>query len=296
MSSNPSKLSQFWQELKRRKVIYVITVYASAAFVIIELANNVVEPLNLPGRTPTFVIIFLAIGFPIAIILSWIFDMTPKGMEKSKPLSDSQEGEKQVTPNGWKIATIISFAVIMGLIILNIATGGKQLRAGDIQSLVILPFDNFTGDENLEYFVSGMHSSLIGDIGKISGLRVISKTSSNIYKDIDMSVPEIATELMVDAVVEATVMCLGDSICIQFKLISAFPEEEQRDGQQLVLFPACPKSLQNTIHPFHVDHFVNGSIAPVFVPQQKIVLNIHALAHPEDGEKRKGILRAALIE
>ncbi len=227
MSSNPSKLSQFWQELKRRKVIYVITVYASAAFVIIELANNVVEPLNLPGRTPTFVIIFLAIGFPIAIILSWIFDMTPKGMEKSKPLSDSQEGEKQVTPNGWKIATIISFAVIMGLIILNIATGGKQLRAGDIQSLVILPFDNFTGDEDLEYFVSGMHSSLIGDIGKISGLRVISKTSSNIYKDIDMSVPEIATELMVDAVVEATVMCLGDSICIQFKLISAFPEEEQ---------------------------------------------------------------------
>ena len=106
MSAKPSKLSQFWQELKRRKVIYVITVYASAAFVIIELANNVAEPLNLPERTPTFIIIVLAIGFPLAIILSWIFDLTPKGVEKTKPLAESQEGEKQVTPNGWKIATI----------------------------------------------------------------------------------------------------------------------------------------------------------------------------------------------
>jgi len=82
-------------------------------------------------------------------------------------------------------------------------------------------------DEALEYFVSGMHSSLIGDIGKIGGLRVISTTSSNSYKNVDMSVPEIASELNVEAVVEAQVMCLGDSICVQFRLISVFPEEEQ---------------------------------------------------------------------
>ncbi len=152
--------------------------------------------------------------------------MTPKGVEKTKPLTGSQEGEKSVIANRWKIATYVSIAVIIGLIILNLAGGTKQLHAGDIQSLVVLPFDNFTGDDQLEYFVSGMHASLIGDMGKIGGLRVISKTSSNIYKDIDMSVPEIASELGVDAIVEAQVMCLGDSICVQFKLISAFPEEE----------------------------------------------------------------------
>jgi len=133
MSGNPNKLSQLWQELKRRKVIYVITVYASAAFVIIELINNVLEPLNLPDRTPTIAIIVLAVGFPLAIILSWIFDLTSKGVEKTKPLTEIQEGIKQVTPNGWKIATIVSFVVIIGLIILNLAGGSKQLRAGDIQ-------------------------------------------------------------------------------------------------------------------------------------------------------------------
>ena len=71
MPTNPNKLSQFWQELKRRKVARVITVYAAAAFVIIELINNVTEPLRLPEWTPTFVIILLIIGFiilPIRLI------------------------------------------------------------------------------------------------------------------------------------------------------------------------------------------------------------------------------------
>jgi len=139
MSEKPSKLSQFWEELKRRKVIYVITVYASAAFVIIELVNNVFEPLNLPDRTPTYAIIILAIGFPIAIILSWIFDLTPKGVEKTKPLTEGQQAGKSVTTNGWKIATYVSIAVIIGLIVLNLAGETKPLKAGDIQSLLILP-------------------------------------------------------------------------------------------------------------------------------------------------------------
>jgi hypothetical protein len=64
----PNKLSQFWQELKRRNVVRVVTVYAGAAFVIIELINNVYEPLRLPEWTPTLVIVLLAIGFPIVII------------------------------------------------------------------------------------------------------------------------------------------------------------------------------------------------------------------------------------
>jgi len=255
MSGNPNKLSQIWQELKRRKVIYVITVYASAAFVIIELANNVVEPLNLPERTPTFVIIFLAIGFPITIVLSWIFDMTPKGMEKTKPLREVREGERPAVKNGWKIATYVSLAVIIGLIILNMAGRAPGLKAGDIQSLVVLPFDNFTGDEGLEYFVSGMHSSLIGDMGKIGGLRVISTTSSNSYKNVDMSVPEIASELNVEAIVEAQVMCLGDSICVQFRLISVFPEEEQiwiaeykeEKSQILNLYNRVTKQIANEV-------------------------------------------------
>jgi adenylate cyclase len=226
MATPPNKLSQFWQELKRRKVIYVITVYASAAFVIIELVNNVTEPLNLPERMSTIVIVVLAIGFPVAIILSWIFDLTPKGIEKTKSTDEEEHSEIPYVQNRWKIATYVSIVVIMGLIILNLTGGTSNLKAGDIQSLAILPIENFTGDDQFEYFVSGLHFSLIGDIQKIGGLKVKSRTSSNVYDDVDMSVPQIASELDVDAVLEAGVMCLGeDSICIRLSLITS--EEEQ---------------------------------------------------------------------
>ncbi|MCK4990003.1 MAG: hypothetical protein KAS29_05935, partial [Bacteroidales bacterium] len=166
-------------------------------------------------------------GLFITLIISWIFDVTPKGVEKTKPSSELQEGEKTIASNSWKIATYVSFVVIIGLVLFNILGRTKEIHSGDIQSLVILPFDNFTDDEDLEYFVSGMHASLIGDMGKIGRLRVISRTSSNTYKNMDMSVPEIGSELEVDAVIETAVLCLGDTICIQFKLIVASPGEEQ---------------------------------------------------------------------
>jgi len=227
MPNNPDRLSRFWQELKRRKVIYVITVYASAAFVLIELVNNVVEPLNLPERTPTIAIIILAIGFPIAVILSWIFDLTPKGMERTKPLSEVQEAERSVPQNRWKIATYASIAVIIGLIILNLISSPTRLKAGDIQSLIILPFDNYTGDEEMDNMLYGMHAMLVGDVGRISGVRVLGTKTSNVYKDVDMSATDIASEVNVDAVMETSVMCMGDRVCMQFRLVKTTGEEEQ---------------------------------------------------------------------
>ena len=227
MPQKSSLISQFWQELKRRRVVHVITVYASAAFVIIELINNLTEPLNLPPGLSTIVVVILAVGFPLAVILAWIYDLTPEGMEKTKSVEEIEEGEKTVVPNAWKIATYVSFVVIVGLVVLNIVWGSKMLKAGDIQSLVILPFDNFTGDDSLEYFVSGMHASLINDVGRLSGLRVTCKTSSNVFKDVDKTASEIASELNVDAVMETSVMSLGDSIWIQYKLVDARGKERQ---------------------------------------------------------------------
>ena len=77
MAANPNKLSQFWQELKRRKVIKVMAMYAATAFIIIEAGDIILPRLGLPDWTVTFIIILLIVGFPISIILSWIFDVTP---------------------------------------------------------------------------------------------------------------------------------------------------------------------------------------------------------------------------
>ena len=220
MPGKPSNLEQFWQELKRRRVIHVITVYASAAFVIIELVGNLAEPLNLPSRLPTIVVIVLAIGFPLAIILSWLYDLTSEGVERTKPLNEIKDGERSTVPNAWKIATYVSFVVIIGLVVFNVMGRGNQIRPGDIQSLLILPPKNYTGDDQLDIFISGMHSALIIDIGRISEINVISKTTSDVYKDVDMTISQIAAERGVDVLLEPAVFCMGDSICIGLNMIT----------------------------------------------------------------------------
>jgi len=94
MADKPKKRANFLHELKRRNVFRVIAMYAGAAFVIIELINNVVDPLSLPGWLPTVVILLLIVGFPVTAILSWIFDLTPEGMKKTESLEDSVEEQE----------------------------------------------------------------------------------------------------------------------------------------------------------------------------------------------------------
>ena len=99
MSGKFINFRKLWRELKRRKVLHVITVYASAAFVIIELINNLAEPFNLPANLLTIVVIVLVVGFPLAIILSWLYDLTSEGVEKTKPLSEDVEAGTTRIPN-----------------------------------------------------------------------------------------------------------------------------------------------------------------------------------------------------
>jgi TolB-like protein/Tfp pilus assembly protein PilF len=123
-------------------------------------------------------------------------------------------------------------------------------------SIVVLPFDNYIGSDTLEYFVAGMHSSLIGEIGKISALQVKSKTTANAYKDVDKSIPEIAAELGVNILVEGSVLCLNDSVCLQIKLVSAYPEEQtlwvqdykEEKSQILNLYNKVTKEISNEIN------------------------------------------------
>lgn len=123
---------------------------------------------------------------------------------------------------------ILAVAVIaIALILTGVIKGGKDARAEVIKSLAVLPFENYTGDDHLDYVANGMHATLIGDMGKLGALRVIGNTSSSVYKNSKKSAPEIARELGVDALVEPTVTCYGDSVCIQVRVITPFPEEKQ---------------------------------------------------------------------
>jgi len=227
MPNKPGRLSHFWNELKRRNVLRSLAIYAGTAFIILEAATIIFPRWDLPDWTIDLVLYLLILGAFITLIVAWIFDITPQGVQKTKPLDEVPDAKSPGDSKVWKAATYISLVVIAALIVLNIVSTGSSIKSGDIQSLVVLPFDNFTGDDQLEYFVSGMHASLIVDMGKVGGLRVTSKTTSNTYKEVDMTLPEIASELSVDAVVETQVMCVGDTICLQVRVLTPFPEEKQ---------------------------------------------------------------------
>ena len=247
--------SRFWKELRRRNVLRSLAIYAGSAFIILEAATIIFPRWGLPDWSIDLVLWLLVLGIFINVIIAWFYDITPGGMLRTKSLEEVSKKEKVQDSRGWKAATYVSLVVIVALVIFNVFTSSKTLKAGDIQSLLVLPFDNFTGDDQLEYFVSGMHASLIGDIGKVGGLRVISKTSSDTYKEAGMSIPEIASELNVDAVVETQVMCLGDSICFQVKVVTPFPEEKQlwvadykeEKSQILNLYNRVTKQIANEV-------------------------------------------------
>jgi len=140
MPDKPSNPLNFWQELKRRRVVRVIIVYVAASFVILELASIIQEPFGLPDWTIRLVFIVLLIGLIITIILTWIYDITPEGIEKTKPAIEATEKvpEKPSGVNAWKFATFISIVVIVSLIIFHSVGERKRVEDHTQLEMVIL--------------------------------------------------------------------------------------------------------------------------------------------------------------
>ncbi len=130
MPDSPNKISNFRQELKRRNVVRVITIYAGAAFVNLELVDIIAEPQKLRSWLLPVVIILLSIGFMITVIFSWIYDMHPEGgIVKTEPAEKVGEASAPPSSKGWRIASYISFIVIVALIVLNIISRtGNNVR------------------------------------------------------------------------------------------------------------------------------------------------------------------------
>jgi len=224
-SNNPF---QFWEELKRRRVIQVITVYAAAAFVILEVVSIIVEPLKLPEWTLPFVIVLLSIGFIISVIISWVYDVTPEGIQKTKPAKDLNETEKPTTSKIWKVISFVSILIIIGSIVFYIIANNK--KHSDIskleKSIAILPFTNLSEEKGNEHFADGLVEDLLNRISVIEELKVISRTSSEMYRERGVKgVPEIASELGVSYIVEGSVQRYGDKARITVQLIDAINDD-----------------------------------------------------------------------
>jgi len=169
------------------------------------------------------------------------------------PANDIPTASKSNSTGFW--FTLIVFLTIAGGVYTYFMINGTESKP---RSIAVLPLHNFTGDEDQEYFVKGFHDALIGALGQISSLRVISRTSTLRYSDENNLPPiqEIARELGVEALIEGSIMGVGDNIRIQLQLIDAFPEEDhlwakeyQRDWRNIIVLQNdIIKSIASEIH------------------------------------------------
>ena len=224
-----NKLSRFWQELKRRKVVRRNTVYAATAFVILELVSIVGDPLKLPDWTLLLVIILLSIGFIISLIASWVYEINSEGdIEKTKPAHEEKQYEVPATSSNWKIATYISFVVIVALIILNIIPRGNSFldTAGIDKSIAVLPFENMSDDTIFSHLGDAITDEIIMQLYKIKTFEVRSRTSIMQYKNTEKGSPVIGQELSVNYLLGGSTQRYEDQIRIRVHLTQASTDNQ----------------------------------------------------------------------
>ena len=217
-----------FSELKRRNVFKVAVAYIIVAWLLLQISDTLVPALLLPEWFHSAVAFLLIMGFPVAMVFAWAFELTPGGLKKEKEV-DRVESISHET--GKKL----NFAIIAVLVVAVVFLIGKIWLEGDNtttivasaaeKSIAVLPFDNRSADEeDAEFFAVGVHDELLTLLSKLGDLKVISRTSVE-RLDQNLSIPEIGALLSVATVLEGQVQRAGDRLRINVQLIRATEED-----------------------------------------------------------------------
>ncbi|MGD8532627.1 MAG: tetratricopeptide repeat protein, partial [Gammaproteobacteria bacterium] len=228
MSGDARRPGGLLSELRRRNVFRVATVYLIASWLLIQVAETVFPALQLPEWTVTFVVVVLAILFPIAVIFAWAFELTPEGLKKTTEV----EPKSSITSRtGQKINYLIIGILAVAILFLALTHGGLKddgvsaersaTGTSTAQSIAVLPFVNMSDDEDNEFFSDGLSEELLNVLAQVEGLRVAARTSSFYFKDSNEDVRSIASKLGVDHLLEGSVRRSGDRIRVTAQLIKA---------------------------------------------------------------------------
>jgi TolB-like protein len=211
-------MSGFFAELRRRKVYRVAVAYIVAGGFIIQIASAMFPAWELPGWTLRLLIVFVLAGFPLALIFAWAFDVTPEGIERTPRIDVQTTG---ASPHRRRNLILLA---VCGLVI-SIAAGFFVLPRASARkldkSVAVLPFQNLSSDPENAFFADGVHNDILTALGKISDLKVISRTSVAPYRGKEKNVREIAKALDVGAIVEGTVRRSGNRVRVNVQLIDA---------------------------------------------------------------------------
>jgi len=206
----------FLGEIKRRKIFQVAAVYAIVAWLLVQIVATIEAPLHLPDWVDTLVIVLLVVGFPITLIISWTFNLTPEGLVLEQGSAASVPG------GGRKIEyVLIGFLAVAVVWVIYRVEFGPSERGGDVlqNSVAVLPFENLSPDADNAYFAAGIHESTLNQLAKIRDLVVMSRTSVMQYEQDPPPIRDIAEALNVEMVMEGSVRYANGRVLITAQLI-----------------------------------------------------------------------------
>jgi serine/threonine protein kinase/TolB-like protein/Tfp pilus assembly protein PilF len=207
-------MSGFFDEVKRRKVYRVAAAYIIVAAGIIQLASAAFPAWELPNSAVRLVIVLLLIGFPLALILGWAFDVTPQGIRATPRAPPGTHRRRNMI---MLVTTGVIISAAAGFFLLPRVAAHKVDK-----SIAVLPFENLSKDEENAYFAGGVQDEILTNLAKIADLKVISRTSVMQYKSgVKRNLKQIAQQLGVGHVVEGNVRRAGNQVRVSVQLIDA---------------------------------------------------------------------------
>jgi TolB-like protein/Tfp pilus assembly protein PilF len=222
-------LSSFFAELKRRNVYKVAVAYAVVGWLLVQVATQVFPFFDIPNWAVRLVVLAIVIGFPIALVIAWAFELTPQGLKRTEDVDlAAQSRRKSYT---WIYVVFIGAAFSLGLFFLGrYMVGSKttprlsEAATGSSipqKSIAVLPFENLSDDKNAAYFADGIQDEILTKLASIADLKVISRTSTAKYKSKPEDLKTVSQQLGVATVLEGSVQKAADKVRVNVQLIDA---------------------------------------------------------------------------
>ncbi len=224
----------FFAELKRRNVYKVAVAYAVVGWLVIQVSSTVLPTFHAPEWVVQTLVVLVAIGFPIALVIAWAFELTPEGLKRTED-ADAVATARPPRKLTWIFVVVIGASLSIGLFFVGRYTSRDKAPRQEAsatrpeaatvaipqKSIAVLPFENLSDDKGAAYFADGIQDEILTKLASIADLRVISRTSTAKYKSKPEDLKTVSQQLGVATVLEGSVQKAGDKVRVNVQLIDA---------------------------------------------------------------------------
>ena len=212
-------------ELKRRNVYKVAVAYAVIGWLLVQVATQVFPFFEIPNWAVRLIVLAIVIGYPVALVIAWAFELTPQGLKRTEDVDLAAQGQRK--SHAWIYVVIVGAALSIGLFFIGRYSAGAKAPAVSpnqpaSKSIAVLPFANLSADKNDEYLSDGMTEELLNVLTKVKSLRVPGRSSSFAFKgkNEDDIFRRVGEQLHVNTVLEGSVRKAGDKLRITAQLVN----------------------------------------------------------------------------